>query len=67
MIEAIKELTEASKSRHSRAALPFVGTALSYLFGTATEGNLKQLRWHCHHFGTPRPKLFMLYQRVYYW
>ena len=44
MIEAIKELTDASKSRPSRAALPFIGTALSYLFGTATEGNLKQLR-----------------------
>ena len=44
MIQAIKVLTEASKNRSSRAALPFVGTALSYLFGTATEGNLKQLR-----------------------
>ena len=44
MIEAIKELTEASKSRPSRAALSFIGTQLSYLFGTATEGNLKQLR-----------------------
>ena len=44
MIQAIKVLMEASKNRPSRAALPFVGTALSYLFGTATEGNLKQLR-----------------------
>ena len=44
MIQAIKELTEASKNRPSRPVLPFVGTALSYLLDTATEGNLKQLR-----------------------
>ena len=40
----MKVLTEAPKNRPSRATLSFVGTVLSYLFGTATEQNLKQLR-----------------------
>lgn len=44
MIQAIKVLTQASETRKRRAALPFVGTALSYLFGTATDSNLKHLR-----------------------
>lgn len=44
MIESIQVLTQTSKGRQRRAALPFVGKALSYLFGTATEGNLRQLK-----------------------
>jgi uncharacterized protein YpuA (DUF1002 family) len=44
LLENVKYLTTDNNVRRKRSLLPFVGSALSFLFGTVSEGDLNVIR-----------------------